>query len=367
MILDNLKTINKVDKGLLLKHISGFSEQCQAAIDLAKVCSNLFKPKKIQNIVVLGMGVSGMTGDLLKKLFVHESPVPIFVNRNYDLPRFVNEKTLVFAVSYSGNTEETLTAFKEVLKRKAKVVVITSGGRLAFLANREKIPIVKVPAGLPPRAAMGYLFFPMLVFLQKWNIIENQSLNILDVINTIQKQDKMFCTDKSVSENKAKDLAMKLHKKIPLIIGIDNLTDVVAWRWKCQINENSKSFAIAQSFPELNHNEVEGWKGTGKLSKSLVGIILRSSNESEETLHRIDIMKSFLKKHVSEVIEVKEQGNGSKLTETFSLCHLGDYVSFYLSVLNKVDPTPISNIDALKEKLTDQKRKALRNRAGQAN
>ena len=362
MILNNLKTITRVDKGLLLRHISGFSEQCQRAVDIAKACPNFSKPKKVQNIVILGMGGSAIGGDVLKTLFINECPIPIIVNRNYDLPQFVNEKSLVFAVSYSGNTEETLTAFKEVLKRKSKVVVITSGGRLAFLANRQKVPLVKIPSGIPPRAAMGYLFFPMIVFLQKWNIIENQTLNIIDTINAIQKLEEKYNSQKSTPGNRAKELAAKLHKKIPLIIGIENSTDVVALRWKCQLNENSKNLAFAQFYPELGHNEIEGWKGIGKFSKNFVGLFLRKSDESEDSIHRIDVIKTFLKNHVSEIIDVKEQGS-SRLTQIFSLCHLGDYVSFYLSVLNKVDPTPVSNVDALKDKLRDQKRMVLKKSA----
>ena len=362
MMLDNIKTITKIDKEFLLRHISRFDEQCQDAIEIAKSCSNLSKPKKIQNIVILGMGGSAIGGDLLKTLLINECPLPIIVNRNYNLPQFVNEKSLVFAISYSGNTEETLTAFKEVLKRKSKVVVIASGGRLAFLANRQKIPLVKIPSGIPPRAALGYLFFPMIIFLQKWNIIENQTINILEAINTIQKQEEKYNTEKSVSDNRAKELAMKLHKKIPFVIGIEDLTDVVALRWKCQFSESSKKFAFTQLYPELGHNDVEGWKGIGKLSKNLVALFLRSSDESEDTITRIGTLKTLLKNHVSEIIDVKENGSG-RLSQIFSLCHLGDYVSFYLSVLNKVDPTPVSNIDALKEKLRDQKRKALKSHA----
>lgn len=362
MILNNLKIISKVDKGSLLRHISGFSEQCQEAVDTAKACSDFPKHKKIHNIVILGMGGSAIGGDFLKTLFINESPVPIIINRNYSLPEFVNEKSLVFAVSYSGNTEETLTAFKEAIKRKAKIVVITSGGRLAFLASRQKIPLIKIPSWLPPRAAMGYLFLPMIVFLAKWNIIENQSLNILEAINTIQKQEEMYNCRKNFPDNYAKEMAAKIHKKIPLIIGIEGLTDAIALRWKCQFNENSKNLAFVQIFPELGHNDVEGWKGIGKLSKNLIGLFLRSSNETEDSSNRIDAVKYFLKNHVSEIIDVKVEGSG-KLAQVFSLCYLGDYVSFYLSILNKVDPTPVSNIDALKEKLKDQKRKVMSKRA----
>lgn len=359
MVLNNLKIISKVDKGLLLRHISRFSEQCQDAVGIAKACSHFPKLKKIHNIVILGMGGSAIGGDLLKTLFINESPVPIIVNRNYSLPNFVNEKSLVFAVSYSGNTEETLTAFKEVLKKKTNVVVISSGGRLAFLANRQKIPFIKIPSGLPPRAAMGYLFLPMIVLLGRWNIIENQTLNILEAINAIQKQEEMYNCGKNSPGNSAKEMAVKIHKKIPLIIGTEGLTDTIALRWKCQFNENSKNLAFVQIFPELGHNEVEGWKGMGKLSKNLIGLFLRSSHETEDTLNRINAIKSFLKNYVSEIIDVKVQESG-RLTQILSLCYLGDYVSFYLSILNKIDPTPVSNIDTLKEKLRDHKKKGIK-------
>lgn len=359
MVLNNLKTIAKFDKGKFLHHISGFSDQCHDAVTITKSCTSQLKLKKIQNIVILGMGGSAIGGDLLKTFLLNKLQLPIIVNRSYTLPYFVNDKSLVFAVSYSGNTEETLSSFKEALKREAKVVAITSGGRMAFLANRQKIPLVKIPPGLPPRAALGYLFLPMLLLLEKWDIIENQTLGIFEAINAIQKHEEMYKSEISVPGNRAKEIAIKIHKKIPLIIGIEGMTDSIALRWKCQLNENSKNMALIQLFPELSHNDVEGWKGTGKLSKNLIGLFLRSSSEKEDTLNRITTIKSFLSDHVSDVIDIKEHSN-SHLTEILSLCFLGDYVSFYLSVLNKVDPTPVSHIDSLKEKLKDYKRKALK-------
>lgn len=362
MILNNLKIISKIDKGLLLRHISGFSDQCQNAVDITKAVKKFPNPKKIRNIVILGMGGSAIGGDLLKTLLAEESSVPIIVNRNYKIPNFVDDKSLVFAISYSGNTEETLTAFKEVLKRKAKVIVIASGGRLAFLASRQQLPLVKIPGGLPPRAAMGYLFLPMLVFLEKFDFIESKALSIFEAVNAIREQEKMYNTGVNIPGNYAKELAIKLHKKIPFIIGIEGLTDAVALRWKCQLNENSKNLAVTQLFPELGHNDVEGWKGIGKLSKNLVGLFLRSSKETEEIQDQITAVKSFFKNHVSEIIDVKVKGDG-KLTQILSLCYLGDYVSYYLSILNKVDPTPVSNIAALKEKLKGRKKKMLKNTA----
>lgn len=358
MILNNIKAITKVDKGVLIRHISGFCDQCQEAVDITKASMKFPKPKKIQNISIIGMGGSAIGGDLLKSLLIDESQIPIIINRNYILPNYINEKSLVFAISYSGNTEETLTAFKEGLKRKAKVVVITSGGRLAFLANRQKIPLVKIPSGLPPRAALGYLFLPMIVYLEKWGLIESKTLNIFEAINAVRKQEEIYNAKKNFPGNTAKELAMKLHKKIPIIIGIEGLTDAVALRWKCQFNENSKIMALVQTFPELSHNDVEGWKGSGKLSKNLVGLFLRSSLETDDTQCRINAIKSFLKNHVSETIDVNVKGEG-RLSQILSLSYLGDYISFYLSVLNKVDPTPVSNIEALKEKLKDRKRKVM--------
>ncbi len=133
-------------------------------------------------------------------------------------------------------------------------------------------------------------------------------------------------------------------------------------RWKCQFNENSKNFAFVQLSPELGHNDIEGWKGAGKLSKNLIGLVLKTSNETEDNLCRINAIESRLKDHVSDILNIQEKNSG-KLAQILSLCYLGDYVSFYLSVLNKVDPTPVSNIDALKLKLMDHKRKVLKRKS----
>jgi len=362
MVLNNIKTISKVDKGNFLRYLSRFSDQCQNAIDIAKACKQSLKVKKIQNVVILGMGGSAIGGDLLKTFLMDELPVPIIVNRNFKLPRFVNEKSLVFAISYSGNTEETLTTFKEALKRKANLVVISSGGRLAFLSSRQKLPLIQIPPRLPPRAALGYLFLPMLIFLEKWKLIENQSLNIIEAINVLREQEGLYNPTLTVPGNRAKEIALKIHKKIPLIIATEGLTDSIALRWKCQINENSKNLAFIQLSPELGHNDIEGWKGAGKLSKNLIGLVLKTSNETEDNLCRINAIESRLKDHVSDILTIQEKNSG-KLAQILSLCYLGDYVSFYLSVLNKVDPTPVSNIDALKLKLMDHKRKVLKRKS----
>ena len=320
-----------VDKSNMLKAIEDFAHQCKTAFELVKGVSVL---GKIDKIVVCGMGGSAVGGDLLK-ICLKDSKIPVFVIKEYDIPNFIDDKTLLFAVSYSGNTEETLSAFSQAKKKNAKIVAITSNGDLATFSQK----VIKVPAGLQPRAALGYLFFPMVGVLSNSNLIEIKEKDIEEMLSMLSKTDDF--------KQEAQKLAKKIHGKIPLIYSSQTLYPV-AYRWKTQLNENSKIPAFSHSFPEMNHNEIVGYQGMDK--GKFISILIRDNEDNERIKKRMDIIKEMIKSRV-DVEEVITKGN-SLLSRMFYAIYLGDFTSYYLALENNVDPTPVVVIENLKKRLS---------------
>jgi len=318
-----------LDSQNMLQVIKDFPKQCREAFSLPKGIS---VSGEISNIVVLGMGGSAVGGDLLK-IYLGNTNIPVFVNRDYKAPKFVNENSLVFAVSYSGNTEETLSAYQDAYGKNAKIIGITSGGKLADECEK----VIKIPSGLQPRAALGYLFFPMIGVLHNTNIIRVKNDELNDMINTLKN------TDKFNSEGEA--LAKKLKGKIPIIYASEAL-GAVAFRWKTQINENAKMAAFYNVFSEMNHNEIAGYKG---MDRKFVAVLIRDKYDNERIKRRMDICKGIMEM-TANVEEVQTKGD-SLLARMFSAIYLGDFVSYYLALWNRVDPGPVEIIEQMKKKL----------------
>jgi glucose/mannose-6-phosphate isomerase len=329
-----------------------FDSQCEEAVSAAQSCDiSTDEYSQIEKIIVIGMGGSAIGGDILSKLLVNEIKVPIFVNRNYRLPNFADKKTLVFATSYSGNTEETLSSYKDAKNRGCKIICVTSGGELAKNAESDMFPIIKIPGGQPPRSALGYMFLPVLIVMQNLGLTTIKMEDI-DETMSILKKFKTVWGNESSDSNPAKKLAKMLYNKLPLIYSVDGCLGPVALRWKTQLNENSKILAYNNVFPELDHNEIVGWEGLDNLTRSMSVIILRDKDDFERNSKRIAITSSIIKDKPSEITEVRTEGD-SVLARMFSLIYLGDFVSFYLAVLYGVDPTPVDRIETLKKKLVE--------------
>jgi len=350
-VLDNLKSIKKIDASNMFDLILGLDSQCERAVSAARSCILPDKYSEVEKIIVVGMGGSAIGGDILLKLLINEIKVPIFVNRNYHLPNFADKKTLIFAASYSGNTEETLSSYNDANARGCKIICITSGGKLAEKAESDNIPLIKIPGGQSPRSALGYMFFPVLVVMQNLGLTASKTEDINETIAML-KRFKTVWGEESSDSNLAKKLAKILYNKFPLIYSVDGCLGPIALRWKTQLNENSKILAYNNVFPELDHNEIVGWEGLDKLTKDMSVIILRDKDDSERNSKRIAITSSIIKDKPSEIAEVWTQGN-SILARMFSLIYLGDFVSFYLAMLYEVDPTPVERIETLKKKLVE--------------
>ncbi|MCK5595284.1 bifunctional phosphoglucose/phosphomannose isomerase [bacterium] len=349
-VLDDMESMKEMDISGMFDLVLNLDSQCEKAVSAARSCILRDEYSEVEKIIVIGMGGSAIGGDILSKLLINEIKVPIFVNRNYHLPNFADKKTLVFATSYSGNTEETLSSYNDAKERGCKIICVTSGGKLAENAESDNIPLIIIPGGQSPRSALGYMFFPVLIAMQNLGLTTKTE----DINETIAmlKRFKTIWGNKSADSNLAKKLAKILYNKFPLIYSIDGCLGPVALRWKTQLNENSKILAYNNIFPELDHNEIVGWEGLDNLTKDMSVIILRDKDDSERNSKRIAITSSIIEDKPSEITEVWTQGN-SILARMFSLIYLGDFVSFYLAMLYKVDPTPVDRIETLKKKLLE--------------
>jgi len=347
--LDNASAYRQFDKLGMLNHLHGFPEQCQRAWEKVLKFELPREYTKISNVVILGMGGSAIGGDIVRRLAMAESKVPVWVHRDYGLPAFLDADTLVIASSYSGNTEETLSAFTKSLGTRSKKLAITSGGKIEHLAQKEGIPVYLIDYQAPPRAAFPHSFIPLLGIFQKLGLLGDKSADLKEAVDILKKLSRDLIETRPLGSNPAKQLAAKLQGHVGVIYGAEILSEV-AQRWKGEFNENSKSWAFFESFPELNHNAVVGYEFPVEVKDRIFVLMLRSSSLNSRNLLRYDVTAKLLAKAGIAYQFVEARGK-SALAQVLSLVHLGDYASFYLSMLNEVDPTSVDAIDFVKQRL----------------
>jgi len=347
---DDIGKIQKLDKSNMGKLLYEFPVQGEEVLSLMENFSLPYQGPEIHNVLICGLGGSAIGGDILKGVFREKLSLPVGVNRSYTIPGWVNEKSLVICVSYSGNTEETLSSYQQAKKRGAKLVVITSNGKLTELAKEDQAPQVTIPGGMPPRTALGYLFFPSLLILKLLGIVSIEEKAVQEAGETLKSLRQEIDLASPLKANVAKNLAKQIQGTLPLIYTTSDFLEGVGMRWKTQINENSKIPAYYQFFPELSHNEIMGWEGLEEICPKMTLLLLRDSGESQRMQKRIDITKNIIGSRVGKMLEVHSRGK-SPLSRILSLVYIGDYVSFYLGILNQKDPTEIESITKLKEKM----------------
>lgn len=358
-VLDDLNMIGRIDKGNMLSYCLEAAKHYENAVRIAEGITVSYPNPNL--IIVAGMGGSALGGEFLKDWAQDTLYIPIETLRDYNLPAFVNEKTLAFIVSYSGETEETLNCFSEAVKRKCMVVCICSAGNLLAVAEKLQKPTFQIPRGMPPRAAFPYLFTPMLIFLEKIGLIYNAKTEISEAIEVLRQISSENAPEKPLNENFSKRIAVKINGTVPIIYGF-RFYRSVAQRFKQQFNENSKNPSFWNVFPELNHNEIVGWEAAGQLAKCFSAIIIRDIHEPEEIKCQIEKTKEILEGNVRGICEVWGRGAG-KLAKMLSTALIGDFASVYLALLRGVDPTPVESISILKRRMADAglKNRAVRN------
>jgi glucose/mannose-6-phosphate isomerase len=347
--LDNASVYREFDKSGMLDHLHGFPEQCQKAWEKALRFELPREYARISKVVILGMGGSAIGGDIVRRLALTESKVPVWVHRDYDLPAFVDERTLVIASSYSGNTEETLSAFNKAMGTRSKKLVITSGGKLKQLAEQAGIPTFIIDYQAPPRAALPHSLVPLMGILQKIGMIADKSADLQEAVAILKRLSRDVIETRPLASNPAKQLAAKVWGRVAVIYGAEVLSEV-AQRWKGEFNENSKTWAFSESFPELNHNAVVGYEFPAEEKERVFVLMLRSSSLHPRNLLRYDVTAKLLSR-AGIAYEFVEATGKSALAQVLSLVHLGDHASFYLSMLNEVDPTSTDAINFVKQRL----------------
>jgi len=350
--LDNAKLRAQIDPNAMWSLITDFPDQIETA---ARNVEHLFLPPAIgmptpASLVITGLGGSAISGDLVRAAAGNSIKLPLIVNRDYDLPPFVNPSTLVVACSYSGNTEETLSVYAQAKAAGADVVCVTSGGLLAELARGDCRPVVSLPGGLPPRAALGYALTTLLGVLRAKGIISDMSDDIKESVALLRALRKKYRPETTIIDNPAKMLAVDLMDKIVVIYGSSAIMEAAAYRWRSQITENAKNLSFHHALPEMNHNELVGWlrpeSGLNKISV----VFLRDPEDHPQVRKRFDLTRKVIEGKARVVRVIQSEGK-SRLARILSIVYLGDFTSLYIAYLNQVDPTPVKVIDAFKEEL----------------
>lgn len=343
--------IQLYDKKDMFDVLAKFPEQMEEAFNIG---GNLNPPEELGNvnkIIITGLGGSAVGGDLLRSYLQYEIKIPISVNRNYFLPAYADENTLVITSSYSGGTEETLSAYEDAKSKGCKIAVISSGGKLSAMAENEGYYLIKIPAGYQPRCALAYSFIPLLMLMVKLAFVKERDKEIAALIERTRFKSMEYTTIEE-TKNPAISLAQHIKGKIPIIYSSNDLLDVVNYRWRGQFAENSESLAFGNLLPEMNHNEIVGWRKNPEILRKFVIIYLTDREDNPRILQRMNIMKDIIRPFREVELSVESEGN-TKLERIFDLIYLGDWISFYLAIIYKADPSEIENINILKNKLTD--------------
>ena len=346
--LDDPITYKNLDPSDMLGHLHRLPQECQKAWQSG--CGFRLPPdySKINKVIISGMGGSAIGGELARVL-LEPSGVPLWTSQEYQPPPFLDSNTLFIASSYSGMTEETLSAFNTALDTPAKKLVVTTGGKLKALAQEKNIPTFVYDYKAPPRAALAYGLFSLLGIFQSLGILGNMTYDVTEMVDVMNRLQTRINEKVALSSNPAKELAAKLVGRLAVVYGAGVITPV-ARRWKTQINENSKAWAFFETLPELNHNAVVGYEYPREIVNRAFVILLRSSSLHERTLLRYQITTEILTRSGISYQVIDAEGD-KPLSQMMNLVMLGDYVSYYLAILYGIDPSPVKVIDYLKAKL----------------
>jgi glucose/mannose-6-phosphate isomerase len=326
----------------------GLPEQVAAAVTAARGLSGLPGHDRVENVVVLGMGGSGIAGDVLVATAAPFMPVPVTVVKGYVPPDFVGTGSLVLAMSFSGSTEETLEAAAGAYEAGASLIVVAGGGPLVEMAGEWEVPVVPVPTDIPqPRAALGAMAIPPLVLLEEIGLFRGAAQWVDQAVDQLRaRRDELVRPG-----NLAEEVARRIGRTIPLVHSAGDLGAAAALRWKAQVNENAKSPAFYNVYPELCHNELAGWGQHGDATRQLITLVnLRHDAEHPQVSRRFDLVVEVLREVVAGVIEVRGAGEGD-LAQLLDLALIGDFVSLHLAGNEGIDPGPIPVLDEMKQQL----------------
>jgi glucose/mannose-6-phosphate isomerase len=347
-LLNDQELLREKDKAGMLDILSAFNKQLLDSINIATQFDYI-PEGEIRQIVIPALGGSA-TGASIAKVFLRgQLEIPFIISRQYKLPVFVDSKTLALPCSYSGNTDETLEAFEFCCARNIRVICITSGGELGKRATARGLPIIKLPKGLPPRAAYTYSFCAIVRILEKIGVVSNRMEEVRNSVNGVEAVLSKFTPDIPTEENRAKKLAIKVLGSIPVVYGSTDSLSPIARRWANQFCENGKHLAFWNFLPEMAHNEIEGWKNPPGCLQQMLPLFLRDQSDLEKVNDKINDTRNYLLSRDFRVLEYWSSRE-TWLEKLWELLLLGDFASTYLSFLNGEDPSEIKAIKFLKEK-----------------
>jgi glucose/mannose-6-phosphate isomerase len=343
--LDDAQTFERGDPHRARAALADFPGQCRRAIGLRP--QPAFRLEDPRLVVVAGMGGSAAGGDLLAACAADRLDVPVLVHRGYGLPTLVGKGTLVIAASYSGDTAEVLSAAEVAVARGTPVVILTAGGRLAAFASAHAVPRVTLPDGLMPRMALGYLFFPTLTLLAETGLRIADGAEVAEALEVVETLAGELAPERPTASNRAERLALEIGDKLPAVYG-GPATGAVAYRWKTDLEENAKGFALAGSLPERNHHEVEAWRAPA--AAAMHAVLLRDRDESAEVARRFAVLRELIGPVAGGLSEAWTRGRG-RLARLLSLIYLGQWTSYYVAMLRETDPWSVPLMDELKRRM----------------
>ncbi len=352
--LDDPYGLAKLDPGGMLACLRGLPDQCRDAWKTARDLELPASYQEIDRIAVLGMGGSAIAGDIWRALLERECAVPVFNVRAYDLPPYVDERTLVIASSFSGDTEEVLSAFGQALAIPAPKIVVTTGGQLLVTARANGIPAFTFDYDGEPRASLGWSLMPLLAIAESLRLMQGAAADVDETADVLETLVQEIAEDVPTKSNPAKRLAGDLHDRLPVVYGAGPLIEV-ARRWKAQLNESGKSWAAFEELPEIHHNAIIGYSFPREIAARTSVVFLESAGLVHE---RVQLRYGFTKELLARAGvagHAVEARGVSALAQMLSLTLFGDYVSAYLAFLYGEDPTPTAVIDELKAWLAQQK------------
>lgn len=345
--LDDINRFREMDPSDMLSKVERFPRMLQEAYEIG---SDLDPSRfgEIRQVILFGMGGSAVGGDFLRCCAYDLAQIPVSVVRGYTVPNSVNSNTLAIICSYSGNTEESLSCYEQAMQKNAKILCITSGGKVEQIAQKHGHALLKIPGGLPPRSALGYSFGPLLKVFERLNLIPCQKDALNEAVAALDDCVKRYAGSVPTEQNEAKLLAWNLFERLPVVCSSSPEFEAVVIRWKGQLSENSKVLSIGHLVPEMNHNEIVGWSGLKQLAQQMHVVMLRDEKEHPQNKKRFNATTQLLREASANISEHYSKGDGL-LARIFSFVSLGDFVSVYLAILNREDPTPVKSIDFLKD------------------
>lgn len=329
--------------------LKDFPDQWAEAIKLTDDIELTIDKERIRTICLVGMGGSVTGAKLIQAYSYYSCPYPVTVVQHYEIPKWVDEETLFIGCSFSGNTEETLSALAQARAEGAQVIGITSGGELMLRAAKEEFDYVKIPGGMPPRAALGYSFVPLFWIFRYLGLLDEGTDALDETHRLLTEQSELYSKP---SDNEALSLATDINDTLPIIYSDAITMQPVNLRWRQQFGENAKTLAYGNTLPGMSHNEIVGWERIVHLTGRLSVLMLVDEADNERVKKRMNIVKELIEDQTASMHLLRTRGE-SRLARMFSLIQLADWTSFYLAMLNNIDPTPVTKIDLLKSKLAE--------------